>query len=221
LTFFIAGGVAALRAGTSLIQADDAAITRAIAKREASEADNTPAQIEADPLDVFAATPGIARRMPAIVGHEPDFIPLPNPDLPSPTQFQRPADALADPDTLGLRGPVVPTLPNVPLRDDDVYVDMCAIEEAVVTLSGDTFTVSFIWAHDYPLDATIAPGTQGARLRPVVDVAQPSVCAAECMTALRSFLGDAIFEEFTFTHEVELCPFEAVGDVRTRLLRGG
>lgn len=230
LRFYLQGGAAALRAGTKLVTAPPDLLDAALRRFDASPATAAVTAIESDPLDAFVRTPGIARRIPAIVGTAPDFIPLPNPDLDRAT-FVRPTDALADPATDGLQGPVPIEDPARPISPNDTYVDMCAMEDAVVRLTEDgAIEVVFLWVQDYPgqaLESATVPdpsqlsGNALPRMRPLVDLAQPSVVVTECMEALQAFLGPDVFVDITFRARLELCSFEALEDTRNSLSAPG
>jgi hypothetical protein len=230
LRFYLQGGAEAVRAGTNLISAPAPVLQAALAKFDANPATGPVTTIENDPIDAFVCTPGIARRIPAIVATAPDFIALANPDLDR-ASFTRPSDApLGDQEgTTGLQGPVPIEDPSRPISPDDTYLDMCAMEDAVVAeIDPTTIEVSFIWVQDYPgevLESASVPDASQLdpsalpRMRPVVDAAQPSVIVTECMEALQAFLGSDVFEQFTFQARLEICPFEALEDTRAALLQ--
>jgi hypothetical protein len=224
LRFYVLGGAAVLQAAidptnpvpTSLISATPSAISAALQNLAAQTTAQT--TIESDPLAAFAGTPGISRRIPAICGAAPDFIQAPNADL-TKASFSRPLDASGDPVTSGLAGPLMPELNPPVLSPQDIYVDMCAVEDVVVTSTTGQIQVSLIWAQDYPGEAlespqipdpTTLPDTSLPRIRAVVDQAQPSVIVSECMEALQAFVGQDVFEQFSFSGSVVFCPFEQV-----------
>jgi len=250
LRFYVQGGAAVLQADLDAIQAaqgDPAALQLATSNRtqlvtasdqairaalQAFDPLSGPAStIESNPLAAFVATPGIARRIPAIRGTAPDFIPVANSDLVKNT-FQPQNVLQQDPATVGLVGPLVPapdTPSAIPPRPGDQYVDMCAVEDVVVTSSSGLFQVSVVWVQDYPAevlesgavpDPTRVADTALPRVRAVVDQAQPSVIATECMEALQAFLGQDVFEEFDFTAQAVLCSFEQL-DATVATLKGG
>lgn len=236
LRFYVRGGAAVLQSDldavqavrtdpslpppdrTQLITAPDSQIIAALQAFD-QQSGSAATSIESDPLSVFVATPGIARRIPAVRGTAPDFIPVTNSDLTkgsfSPQSFQGEASA-----TARLFGPLVPppdTSSGATPSAADTFVDMCAVEDVVVTSSSGAFDISVIWVQDYPAEVlesgSVPDPTQVAdvalpRVRPVVDQAQPSVIATECMEALQAFLGQDVFEEFSFASRVVLCSFE-------------
>jgi hypothetical protein len=228
LRFYVQGGAAAARAGTKLVDAPTAALEAALTRLENAPATGPVSVIEQDPLDVFVRTPGIARRMPAIVGPAPDFIAMPS-ELTT-DRFTRPPDALAGGNTDGLRGPVPIEDPTRPIGDDDLYLDMCAMEDAVVVTTPEGgVEISFLWVQDYPSeqlesvqvpDPTALAENALPRVRPLVDGAQPSVIVAECMEALESFLGPDVYRDFVFRWRLELCSFEALDATRQSVLQG-
>jgi hypothetical protein len=228
LRFYLQGGAAAVRAGTRLIDAPPGVLESALQKFDANPTPSPVTTIEADPFDVFVRTPGIAGRIPAVVGPAPDFIEFSSPDLDR-AIFTRPIDAESAPETLGLQGPVPIEDEGRPIKSSDVYVDMCAMEDAVVVATpAGGIEVTFLWVQDYPATESESadvpdPGALSEdelpRVRPLVDGAQPSVIAAECMEALESFLGPDVFREFTFRWRLELCAFEALDATRQSVLQ--
>jgi hypothetical protein len=223
LRFYLQGGAAAARAGTTLVDTTSAAIQAALQAFDQSPTLDAVATIEPTPEEVFVRTPGIARRIPAVIGPAPDFIPCPNEELDRQI-FSRPPNVPSDPLTDGLLGPVPIEDPSRPIQPDDRFVDMCAMEDAVVVAAADgTLEVSFLWVQDYPgeeVDSGL-PESQLPRVRPVVDRAQPSVIVAECMEALESFLGPEVFQEIKVRSQLQLCSFEALDATRQAVEAAG
>jgi hypothetical protein len=222
LRFYLQGGAAAARAGTTLVDTTSAAMQAALQAFDQSPTLDAVATIEPTPEEVFVRTPGIARRIPAVVGPAPDFIPCPNEELDRQI-FSRPPNVPSDPLTDGLLGPIPIEDPSRPIQPDDRFVDMCAMEDAVVVAAADgTLEVSFLWVQDYPgeeVDSGL-PESQLPPVRPVVDRAQPSVIVAECMEALESFLGPEVFQEIKVRSQLQLCSFEALDATRQAVLPG-
>lgn len=230
LRFYLQGGAAAARAGTQLLPSSQQDLIDAALQRfDSAPATDAVSTIESDPFDVFMRTPGIARRIPAIAGPAPDFIAFPNPDLDR-AVFTRAPDVLPDPDTLNIRGPIPLEDPTRPIQDDDSYVDMCAMEDAVVVAAADgSLDISFVWVQDYPAEALESASVSGAstvkeadapRIRPLIDTAQPSVIVAECMEALYAFLGPDVFDANEFRPHLAFCGFEALDTTRTTIEGG-
>lgn len=232
LRFYLRGGAEALRAGTSLVSAPAAVVDAALQRFDQNPTPGAATTIESNPLDAFVRTPGIARRIPAVAGPAPDFLAMANPDLDR-ASFTRPSDASVDAEfpSDGLQGPVPIEDTPTTISAADTYVDMCAMEDAVVAVGPDgAIEVSLIWVQDYPAevlesaavpDPSQLPASALPRVRPVVDAAQPSVVVTECMEALQSFLGSDVFEQFTFRSHLELCPFEALDETREGLASPG